>query len=232
MQAFFVVVMVSVLVVSVAFFVVMGLRQKRRTEALSRRAHEMGLRFSVTDPFDIPRRYGDFALVANGHGGRAENVAYGRVGAWPLRGFDFRYELGHGTRRVTKLYSVVVVETELHLPTVLMWNDADVEFAPITSRHCDGRLDCWTYAGEETFARVLAGACGDLAGDAASIETRGSVLMLCVPVRAGAGHTDGRLGKAVRMIEALQGPLDEDRGDGEADADDSTQQNVDSSDTS
>ena len=228
MQAFFVVVLVSVLAASVAFFAVMGLRQKRRTEVLSRRAHEMGLRFSVTDPFDIPVRYGDFALIASGHSGRAENVTYGHVGTWPLRGFDFRYELGHGTRRVTKLYSVVVVETELHLPGVLMWNDADVEFAPITSCHCDGHLDCWTYAGEEAFARVLAAACGDLAGDGTSMETRGSALMLCVPVRGRVGGAHGRLGKALSMIEALRGPLDGSRRATGAPGDDSTQQNVES----
>ena len=63
-----------VLVASVAYFVVMGLRQWRRTRRMVCRADAMGFHFGPEDLFDMPTRFGDFALFGIGHSSRAHNV--------------------------------------------------------------------------------------------------------------------------------------------------------------
>jgi len=185
-QTVFVLLLIGVLLASVFSFVVMGLRRRRRINALARKAHEMRMRFSPADPFDLAHRYGALDLISSGHSARADNVTHGRLEGWPVRAFDFSYELGHGTRRLTRHYGVVVAETDLHLPPILLWHEKDLQAAPMAARRCDQRLACWACAGQESVASVLADACWPLADRLASMQCHNSTVMVCIPARKGA----------------------------------------------
>jgi hypothetical protein len=117
--------LIAVLVAAVISFVVMGLAKVRRSRSLARAAHQRGNRFFRDDPFDVPRRYAKFALISSGHSPCAHNVTDGRLGGRSARAFDFRCELGHGTRRITRHYSVLVVGAAECPHRLLMWSDAD-----------------------------------------------------------------------------------------------------------
>lgn len=162
------------------------------------------MRFSADDPFDVPRRYADFALICGGHSPKADNVIYGRLGGRRVRAFDFRYEVGHGTRRMTRHYAVVVVEVERDLPRVLMWNDDDAESSPLPTRSADGHIACWSYRGDPEAAVALKNALGDLMSEGASVQTCGTGLMLFAPVRRREGRR--RLMEAVRATDTVDPP--------------------------
>ena len=190
MQIVFIAILIGVLLVSVCSFAVLGLARHRRVASLARRAHEKGMRFVPRDPFDVPRRYARFELIRCGHSAHAENVTHGRVDGWPVRAFDFRFEAGHGTRGLTRQYGVVVADTDLSLPAVLMWHEKDLDGGPLTARQCDRRKGMWVYMGDEEVASRLAGSAADLDEEKLSIQTSGSSLMLCLPaVRRGADYT-------------------------------------------
>ena len=130
-QIAFIVLLGLIVAISMVVFAVLGAMQMRRTRRLTWEAHTRGLRFAAEDPFDVPRRYSDFALMHLGHSPRANNVVYGRIGRRAARAFDFRYEAGHGTRRTTRPYSVITVDAELPLPSAILWNEADLSAAPL-----------------------------------------------------------------------------------------------------
>ena len=184
MQDIFTLLLIAVLAVSVVSFVVMGLRQLRRTNSLGRKAHEMGLHFSPSDLFDVPRRYGDFALISKGHGPRAYNLTHGRLGRLPLRAFDFRYEVGHATRRLTRHYSVIVARAGVELGRVVMWSLDDAQAAPLSAGTLAGRVANWACCGDLQLARIMARACQELSEQAVSIEARDDTVMFCIPVTA------------------------------------------------
>jgi hypothetical protein len=169
------------LMAAVVSFAVMGLLQARRTRRLARNAHEIDLRFSRSDPFDMPMRYRSFALIRSGHSPMARNVSYGRQENWPVRCFDFRYEVGHGPRRVGRNYRVYVVETAGELQPVVMWHERDREWTPLEAQPAEGRIGPWAYRGSPTATEVLAEICDDLADEGASMQAAGRALMLCLP---------------------------------------------------
>ena len=203
MQIVFIVVLIGLLAGAVVSFVRMGLRQRRRTNALAREAHEMGLRFSSDDPFDVSRRYSGFALMNTGHSLRASNVTYGHQKGRLLRSFDFRCEVGHGTRRMTRAYRVVVAETERTMPAAMMWNDRDVDAAPLGVRHGHVRIGCWLCRGSGAFGAALARAFGSLAEEGLSMEALGTALMLCSPIPEGSGQGGGWLERMSCLLDSL-----------------------------
>lgn len=162
-------------------FVVMGIRQKRHTRHLARQADEQGLHFSSDDPFDIPERYRRFTLLSCGHSPRARNVTHGRINALPLRAFEFRYEIGHGTRRTTCRYSAVIVDVQNEAEALTMWNHSDAEQAPLESRRVHGETGCWSYCGSARLAERLSHAAGALALEGLSLQVQGSEVLLCLP---------------------------------------------------
>jgi len=169
---------------SVLSLLLMGLGQERRASRLARKAHEHRLSFAKSDPFDIPLRYRNLALVAAGHSGHANNVTYGRLEGWPLRACDFRYESAHGTRRLTRHYSLVLVETDLDLPAVLMWHEQDLDAAPVSLRQSTRQQGPWVCVGDDALARRLTEAfaqAGD--GERLSAQVLGCVLAVFCPVR-------------------------------------------------
>ena len=196
--------LVVVLIAAVVSFAVMGIMQQRRGKTLARKAHAMGMRFSGDDPFEVPRRYATCALMTSGHSPRAHNVTYGRIEGILVRAFDFRYELGHGPRRISKHYSVIVAETEQDMPPVLMWNDRDAQLAPLTARQADGHVGSWVFRGSQQLATMLADAFGQtLADEAASIQVSGTICMVCLPVRQRRQDYAGPLAQAIAKLRAL-----------------------------
>ena len=204
------VVFTGLFVAAMVSFLMAGARQYRRTCRLRRRAEELGLRFSHSDPFDVPNRYANFALMAAGHSPFAYNMAYGRLDGWSVRGFDFRHELGHGTQRMTVHYSVVVAQTEIEMPYVLMWHEEHLGEVPLVVLHREGTIGRWRYAGSAEMAAELAEACDPSSSGAVSLQTFGSDLMLWAPVRDRQPDYTGGLGDLVRLLELLRarGPAD------------------------
>ncbi len=206
MHAFFIVLLIGTLVASAVSFVVMGLLQHLRTSALARKAHEMGMRFSSDDPFDLPCVLADFALVSSGHSPRAENVTHGRLGGRAVRAFDFRYEVGHGTQRLTRHYSVIAVESPQEVDSMLMWHQDDATAAPMSLRLANRRLGQWLYEGSRPVAGALGEVCVKM-GRPASMEIRGKAAMLFTPVtgsrRAYAARVPDVVEVAADIVEAI-----------------------------
>ncbi len=180
---------------------VMGWLGYRRTNTLARKAHEMFMQFATDDPFDVPRRYGPFAIVAAGHSPRASNVTYGRLAGVGLRAFDFRYEIGHGTQRATRACGVVVLESLTRLAPLLMWREDDADTFPMASRLEDGRAEGWAFRGESGQAARLGACCRRLAAVPASVQCRDGTMMLCF----GGRHRDyvHRLDDALTVVREM-----------------------------
>jgi len=206
LQFLFTILLVFVLVAACGSFVVMGLMQSRRTRRLRREANELGLRFSVDDPFDVLRRYADFALIGCGHSARAGDVTYGRLGARLVRAFNFRYEVGHGTRRTTRHYNVVVIESEGSFARVLMWNDNDSDAAPLQARAPDGHVGCWSYRGDAEVAAALAEARSQADHQQAeSYEMNETGLMVFAPVSGRLHGYSANIARATEAAAVLEG---------------------------
>lgn len=184
MQDTFTPLVIGVLIVtaSVVSFVVMGFRQWRRTNSLARKAYEMKLHFSASDLFDVPRRFGGFALISNGHGPRAYNVTHGHIGKTLVRAFDFRYEIGHATRRMTRHYAVIAVQTRMSMGQLVMWHVDDVQAAPLSNNIGSRRVGQWICRGELELARVMAEANAPLSDQSVSVEVRNDTIMFCLPI--------------------------------------------------
>ncbi len=203
MQIAFIVLLTGAFLAAVAYFLRMGLRQVRRTRLLARNAAALGLRFSAQDPFDIPVRYANLAPVASGHSARAINVTYGRLGGWPIKAFDFYYELGHGTRRVSCHCVMALAEAASPMPFALMWHDNNAEWAPLPARRIESRMSPWACSGDKALIELMASICRPFAADGLSIQSCERVLMLCGP---GGGNEDysRQMDLIVRLLRALR----------------------------
>ncbi len=183
-------------------FMVLGLRQRWRRRRLVQRCGASGLDFVPNGPFGAPRQYGDFALMSAGHSPRAENVARGRCSGGRLQAFDLSYEVGHGIRRSSRNYVVVVVEGEYQLGDVLMWHHDDAAGAPLQAAQAERAMTPWVFRGDTATAERLAKVSGDLGGLSASLQALRGVLMICAP--AGQRDTYERLSAAaVEICEIL-----------------------------
>ncbi|MGC9454949.1 MAG: hypothetical protein ACP5HU_08790 [Phycisphaerae bacterium] len=192
MEFLFAIVLTVVLLAAVVSVTVMALRQRRRRRRLAQQAHVAGLRFAPEDPFDVALRYRRFALMEAGHSPRAHNVTYGRLHGLPVRAFDFRYEVGHGTRRLTCHYAVTVAETERRLSSVLLWSSGDMQTAPLAVRHCRTCVGPWVCDEASGAGAKLASAVADFGADGGSIQACGGTVMLCRPgSRAKRGYITG-----------------------------------------
>lgn len=183
MNLIFTLLLGGVLAAAMASFLVMGLLQNRRRTHLARRAHAGDMRFAAEDPFDVVTRYGEFALFAAGHSGRAHNVTHGQVeGGLAVRAFDFRYEVGHGIRREMRRYVVVALEAARPLPGVLMWHESDWEQAPLSAVRADRECEPWRFRGDPAWAEALAAAASAEAPELTGIQTRGELLFCWAPL--------------------------------------------------
>ena len=198
LQYAFTIVLVSVVVGAVIAFVFMGLTMVRRTRRLARAAHERGMRFFRDDPYDVPRRYAGSAVISAGHSPRANNVIDGRFNGRPVRAFDFRCELGHGTRRMTRHYAVMAFEADRASEPLLMWQTSEEETPPLAARSPDGQLGRWQYRGNRRLAEALASSCEGLGDAPVSMEVRGTALIAAAAAKGRSPDCSARF----RQIEA------------------------------
>jgi hypothetical protein len=159
----------------------LGLAGRLRQRRMGRLWHELGLKFSAGDPFDVSNRYCQSVLCGAGHSPKAENVAHGRYAGWQLRAFDYRFEVGHGPGRQTRRYTVIVADWDADLPDVLLWNAADAENAPLAARLPCGELGPFLVAHGADFAPALARAFAALEGEPVSIQATRRFLMVWSP---------------------------------------------------
>lgn len=125
------------------------LRRRRRTNVLGRRAHSRHVRFSVEDPFNMPKRYRRFALMNAGHDFCVRNVCDSPSDAGRGRTFDLHFDVGRGRRREHRHYAVAVIE---------LARGAEVDAGRCQA--CDGRtkgldVDETPHRGIEHIGRVV-----------------------------------------------------------------------------
>jgi hypothetical protein len=201
LQYAFTIVLIGVLTGAVVAFLCMGIAKVRRTRRLAGLAHQRGMRFFPDDPYDVPRRYAGFAVVSGGHSPRANNVIDGRLEGRPVRAFDFRCELGHGTRRTTRHYAVIALEAERASEPLLMWHADNAETPPLATDCADGQVGQWRYRGSRQLAEAMAESCKLLDEAPANIEIRDAVLVVATPAREHARDCAVRF----RQVEAAAG---------------------------
>jgi hypothetical protein len=196
--------LVLVLVAAVISFAVMGLWHSRRARRTARLAAEMGLRFDQSDPFDVPGRYAAFALISGGHSPCVGNVVHGRLSGRQVRAFDFRYEIGHGTRRVGRHYGVVVMQAP-GAPEMLAWHQDDLDLAPLAARQARTRVAQWVCGGDMAASQRLTEGAGVLGELHASLQTIGELAMVCVPIGRRLDYVR-RLGELAACVQRLTRP--------------------------
>lgn len=178
MQFIFPLILIGALGLGVIILTWLGLSQRRRGRNLARLAYQIDMRFSASDPFNLVKRYSAFVLFQAGHSLRTRNVIYGRFKGWHLKVFDYQFEVGHGTHRSTRRYSVLSADTDFQMPNVLLWNVEDNEYVPAVLRKPDGQIDGWYILGEVDLAESLAATLGTLAKDGINAETAGGTVMI------------------------------------------------------
>lgn len=182
----------------------MGCSRRRRLTALARTAHEMGMRFSPDDPFDLTRHYSGLILASAGHSGRAENVIFGRYDGWALRAFDYYFEVGHGTRRLSRRYGIIAADTDLDLPDVLMWSGDDSEHIPLAVSSPLGRSGRWLIITGMAFAPTLAEAFSNYPDRPIDLQIDNGSVMICSPVRWKPAELASQLARAVECLRRLR----------------------------
>lgn len=197
--------LVVILGASILSFLVMGMSQWLRMRHLARFAHEAGMRFFATDAFDVPHRYGALSVMHGGHSPAAHNVVFGRRQGLPLRIFDFRYEVGHGTRRSTRRYLLAVVELERSCRPVLMWNTVDSETCPLAAQAQERLVGCWSCKGDDAASAVMAELMSPLASQGVSLEAGGGLLALHLPNSRRTRHVAALMDMAIAAAGVLQG---------------------------
>ena len=190
MNASVIVLLVGMLALMTGAFVFLGHQQYRRRHVVSEFVTQRGMEYRRTDVHRLAGGYEDLAVLSAGHARRADNVAWGRSGDFPMVAFDFRYEVGHGLRRMTRFYAVVVVDMRTTIAPVLMWHQADLEGAPLHAKLSDRREAPWVFSGDVDVAARLAAACKPLDELTPSMQVLDGVLLLCCPAqRSGQEYT-------------------------------------------
>ena len=131
-QLLMILLMTLLVTAGLAMLAVASWRRGRRRARLAKLAADLGFRYSREDPFEIPRRYAEFVLVAAGHSPVVTNMISGHVEGMAVRAFDFQYEVGHGARRMARQYGAILLETGSPLPRLLMWHNGDS--SPVSAR--------------------------------------------------------------------------------------------------
>ena len=198
-------ILILALLAAVASFSVMGGRDGLRARRLGRIAQDYAIRYSRDDPYQCPQLYEAFLLMRSAHSARACHVLHGQVGSTPVRLFEHRCEAGHGTHRQTRAYRVLVLEHPQPLEAALLWNAQDASASPLETRHDSYPLSAWKARGPGEIAESLAREIEDALGSDFSLETRGQLAMLFVPMEAMPLRDCGQwLEQIPRLDKALQ----------------------------
>ncbi len=179
--------------------------QRRRRLGLAQSAHKVGLRFSAPDIFQVSRRYACFVLAQAGHSPLAENVLYGRFDQWQVRCFDYRFEAGHGPRRIVRRYSVMVADTDIVTPRTILWDQNDTGLMPLAAQHAQSHLSHWWIVDGPEYAAKLLSACEELASQPVHLQAEGGTIIACFPRRWLARQVPDRLAEFSRALAKLQG---------------------------
>ncbi|MCL2700676.1 MAG: hypothetical protein FWE88_03155 [Phycisphaerae bacterium] len=190
----------SLAAAGLAVLTVVSLRQRRRMR-LARVASDLGFRYSREDLFNVPVRYAEFALVTSGHCLLASNVISGHLEGLAVRAFDFQYEVGHGTRRMTRQYGVVVVEMPSPLPRLLMWHNGD--FTPIPARQATQTRGPWSFLGNAELADGFIAAGDEWFAHGGCVEIRRHAILLATPAPTGRDALVTSLPNIVHTVKRL-----------------------------
>ena len=174
----------AILMGALAWFAVLGIAHHRRTNRLAVNAHRAGLQFSMGDPFGVPLRYADFALVASGHSSRASSVTFGRLGQSAIRSFDLHYELGHGTQRATRHLRGVAIETPYDLPPLQLWHDSFPGPLPLSAASSATADGPWRHAGLPEFATAVLAVLPGIGAPVYTCQAQGGTILLFLPLSA------------------------------------------------
>jgi len=198
------VILIGALCGGVFALVWMAWNQRRRRKQMARLAHEMGMKFSSQDPFELSRRYSSFALFSAGHSRRAENVMYGRHGSWYFRAFDYSFELGHGTRRLVRRCSVIVADTDLAPPAGLLWHVDDTDHLPLPVAGTVARAGPWLLLRGGEHAVELSELFGTFGEQPVNVETAGRSVMLWLNGIWQVPEFAARIRQAAAALDALR----------------------------
>jgi len=196
--------LVAILGLCSIVLVVVGIRQWRRRRQLGRFAHECGLKFAWRDPFGLIRGYGACQLFQAGHSARVDGVLFGRFDDWNVRMFDLGFEVGHGSNRSVRRYTVVAAELPHPLPTAFAWRDrADMLSValPTPSAH---QIDSqWSYTGDRAVAEAVRGTWPEGASESLGVETAERLALFATADSLGPGQLLGQLQAVVRCLRTL-----------------------------
>jgi hypothetical protein len=121
-----------------------------------------------------------------------------------VRAFDFRYEIGHATRRMTRHYAVIAVQTAMSLGKLIMWHVDDIQAAPLSNNLGARRVGKWICRGDLELARVLSDAAAGLVDRPVSIEVRNGTLMFSLPVERRKQDYTAWLGCVDRVLQQIE----------------------------
>jgi hypothetical protein len=196
--------LIGILCLASLALLLLGLAQWRRGRHLAGAANELGLAFSVDDPFDLPRRYAGFRLMQAGHSPFADNVIFGRYRGWPLRSFDYRLEAGHGTQRHVRRYSVLSAEVAETFPAVMLWPQDSACPDPRRAEEAVPVPNGWYASGDAATARRVGQCMPPADASGMSIEIDRGLLLFCIPRRLGGSELAATLEIVSNCLKGLQ----------------------------
>lgn len=195
--------LITILAVATLSLIVMGARQWRRQVRLVRAAHDIGLKFSAEDIFDVKQRYAGFELMQSGHSACADNVIFGRMRDWSLRAFDYSFEAGHGPRRLIRRFSVIAADAHLPLPDCLIWRGEDSCPASLPAAAAVTIAGQWQATGDLAAAGQLARHWSGSDGQAIGIQAQEGRLLFSTPGQLDGQAMAGRLRAVADCLEKL-----------------------------
>ena len=121
-----------------------------------------------------------------------------------MRAFDYRFEAGHGPRRLVRRYSVIVSDTDLDAPATLLWHEQDADHVPLAVQNPLGKLQPWLVVSGKSFAAALAGAFAEFAGEPVDLQADRRAVLLCSARRWRAADFAARIEQAAAGLTRLQ----------------------------
>ena len=93
-----------------AALIVFGiLKARKRREAMTRLAAELGFEYYPDDPWSLEDKYAMFELFGRGHSRKASNVICGEMDGRAVVAFDYQYTTGSGKNKSTHSYQALVM---------------------------------------------------------------------------------------------------------------------------
>ena len=100
-----------------SIYLIRRVNDRKRTEALSKVALELGLDFQPDEDQELQSQFAEFALMQKGRGRKLTNVCTGGTDEVRLWIFDYRFVTGYGKNRRVHRQTVTAMESgQLRLP--------------------------------------------------------------------------------------------------------------------